>query len=546
MLVPSTKKTVTITRADYAQSVLWLDGRPFSVAPVPYMIPILNCASEKMILMTGRQVGKSTTLSATILTEQTAIPHYRTLYVAPRNDQITQFSGDRLAHMIAHSPYIQKHYIDSKVIQQSHAKGFKNGSMTFLRSCYHTADGIRGISANSIFIDEVQDIILDNIPVIEECAARKNPKRMIFCGTPKTFDNAIQKLWEQSTQHYWAIKCPHCGHWNVPIQFENLLPDYLGCTKCKKQLNAVRGEYVAKFPSREFVGFHISQAMVAGVEGTNVPWSRLYEKVTNPLYGVGKLYNECLGFSYDSGSKLLTETDVYNCCDKDMESLTIDRKPEWGMQVVCAGVDWGVLGGNTHTVVTIGGMDKDGRLRVLYSKKFPVDQNPVDQVDEIASLINRAGCVVVAADRGGGVYANAFLKKKLTWATLHEIEYKAKVNAGMQYNKDARSWMTDRTRAMAGVIIDIKNSRIVFPRSSVIKEFTPDLLTLACEYNERIRCFQIIRDINTPDDFAHTLVYLRIAAKKIAPAPRASVHELEEFQPPATFGAVSEDELPPY
>lgn len=526
------KQKIDITRADYAQSILWLDGKPFSVASVPYMIPIINCGSEKMILMTGRQVGKSTTLSATILTEQTAIPHYRTLYVAPRGDQVTQFSGDRLAHMITHSPMIQRYFVNSKVVQQSHAKGFTNGSMTFLRSCYHTADGIRGISANSIFIDEVQDIILDNIPVIEECSARKNPKRMIFCGTPKTFDNAIQKLWEQSTQHYWALKCPHCNFWNVPIQLENLGPEYLCCAKCKKQLNAIKGEYVAKHTNREFVGYHISQAMVAGVEGTGVPWSRLYEKVTNPLYGIGKLHNECLGFSYDSGSKLLTETDVRKCCDPEMTELSIDRKAAWGMQTICAGVDWGVLGGNTHTVVTIGGIDVDRKLRVIYSKKFPVDQNPVEQVDEIASVINRSGAAVVAADRGGGVYANAFLRKALSWASLHEIEYKAKVNAGMQYNVESKSWITDRTRAIAGVIIDIKSEKIVLPKREAIAEFVPDLLTLACEYNERIRAFQIIRDVNTPDDFAHTLCYLRIAAKMIAPSPRSTVHALEEFVPP--------------
>ncbi|MDD2230763.1 MAG: phage terminase large subunit family protein [Candidatus Cloacimonetes bacterium] len=547
MLSKSKHKIIEVSRADYAQRMLWLEGKPFSVEAVPYMKNILNCDAEKVILMTGRQVGKSTTLSANILVEQTAIPHYRTLYVAPRNDQVTQFSGDRLSQMITHSPMLQKYFVDSKVIQQSRAKQFMNGSMTYLRSCYHTADGIRGISANSIFIDEVQDIILDNIPVIEECSARKNPKRMIFCGTPKTFDNAIQKIWEQSTQHYWAIKCPHCNHWNVPIKEDNLCRDFLGCAKCKKEINAVHGEYVGKYPDRAFVGFHISQAMVAGVPGTNVPWNRLYEKVDNPLYSASSLYNECLGFSYDSGSKLVTESELRNCCDPETTVLSIDRKAEWGIRVVCAGVDWGVLGGNTHTVLTIGGMDCNGNLRILFTKKFPVDQDPTSQVDEIAGLINRAGCAVVAADRGGGVFANGFLKKKLSWARLHEIEYKAKVNAGMQFNKDAQSWMTDRTRAMAGVISDIKNCKLVFPDFDIMREYFSDVLTLACENNEKIRCFQIIREMNTPDDFAHTLSYLRIAAKKIAPAPSLLVHELDTFQPPDKHqGGVDENELPSY
>lgn len=540
-----TKHTIEITRAEYAQRMLYLDGKPFSVAPVPYMIPILNCNAEKTILMTGRQVGKSTTLAATILTEQTAIPHYRTLYVAPRNDQVSQFSGDRLSAMINYSPMVTKYFTNSKMTQQSHAKEFTNGSWTYLRSCYHTADGIRGISANSIFIDEVQDILLDNIPVIEECSARKNPKRMIFCGTPKTFDNPIQKMWEQSTQHFWAVKCRHCNHWNVPLGESNLGINFLQCARCGGELHVLDGEYVAKFPSRAFVGFHISQAMVSGVPGLDVPWSRLREKVDNPLYSTGKMYNECLGFSYDFGSKLLTERELYECVDESTPTMSTQRAASWGMYTVCAGVDWGVLGGNTRTVVTIGGLDKNGMLRIMYSKKFPVDQDPVAQVNEIAKIINDAGVTCVAADRGGGVFANGFLKKQLLHSTIHEIEYKAKVNAGMQYNKDAKDWITDRTRAMSGVMSDIKGKKMIFPGGTFGREFFPDLLTLTCEYNDRLRCFQIIREINTPDDFAHTLVYLRIAAKKIGLAPKgAQVIDLEEFSPPD--GAASEEHFPAY
>lgn len=60
----------------------------------------------------------------------------------------------------------------------------------------------------------------------------------------------------------------------------------------------------------------------------------------------------------------------------------------------------------------------------------------------------------------------------------------------------------------------------------------PDLLTLSCEYNDTIRAFQIIRDPGTPDDFAHTLVYLRLGAKFFVPAPKRLKHDLEEFTPP--------------
>jgi hypothetical protein len=526
------KKTIAVTRSDYAQRILYLDGKPFSVQAVPFMIPILNCPSERMILQTGRQVGKSTTLSASILTGQTAIPHHRTLYVAPRNEQVVQFSKDRLSHMIAYSPLIQRLFVNSKVQQQVKAKEFTNGSMVFLRSCYHTADGIRGISANDIYFDEIQDIILDNIPVVEECAARKSPRRIIYCGTPKTFDNPIAKIWESSTQHYWAIKCRHCGHWNVPIGLENIGPDFLVCAMCKKQIYSLDGEYVAKYPSRTLTGFHISQAMIYGVPGTGLPWQRIIDKMNDPLYGMGKFMNECLGFSYDSGAKLLTETDLRNCCDPETNYLSTDRKAAWGIMRTFAGVDWGVLGGNTHTVLTIGGVDSEGRLRLLFAKKYPVDQDPVDQVEDVCRNINAAGCAFVCADRGGGHVANAFLRKKLTWAKVHEIEYKARVNRGMYYDEKSKTWITDRTRALAGIIIDIKNQRMLFPEFNLMNtQFFTDLLTLSCEYNDKIRAYQILRQVEVPDDFAHSLVYLRLAARKIGAMPTARHHTLEDFMP---------------
>ena len=525
--------TLRTTPADFAQKVIYLDGKPFSLAGLPSMVDILNTTTERRMLMTGRQVGKSTDVSAMITTELTSHPFWRALYVAPRNDQVSQFNNDKLQPMITNSPIIKKYYTDSTCTMQTMSKELLNGSMVYLRSCYHTADGIRGISANSVFIDEVQDIILDNIPVIEECTARKTPKCMTFCGTPKTFDNCIQKLWDQTTQHYWAMKCESCGHWNVPIVVENLGPDGLICKKCGSRIHVAHGEYVAMYPGRPFVGFHISQAMVAGVPQTGIPWSRLTEKLNNPLYSEAKFYNECLGFSYDNGAKLLVEADVRACCDPDTTEWIVKRKAEWGIYNLVAAVDWGVLGGNTHTVVTLGGVDRDGKLRVIYAKKFPVDQDPLSQIDELCSLIYPAAPAIIVADRGGGSLANSVLRKRFSGRPLYEIEYKAKVSDGMHFNAESKSWITDRTRAMAGVVLEIKAGRMIFPNFNLMKdEFAPDLLTLSCEYNERIRAFQIIRDPGTPDDFAHTLVYLRLGARYFAPNPKRTVHTLEDFVPP--------------
>lgn len=531
---------VSVTRSQFASRILYLDGKPFSLAGVPFMAPILDCPYERMVEMTGRQVGKSTNNSALMLTSTAANEHHRVLYIAPRNEQVIQFSKDRLSHMINYSPFFQDWLINSKVQQQVRAKEFTNGSFIFLRSCYHTADGARGITANDIYFDEVQDILLENIPIIEECSARKVNRKIVYSGTPKTFDNPIAQIWDQSTQNYWAVKCPACNHWNIPLDIANLGEESLVCAKCGKPISALTGMYVSKFPEKGVAGFHISQLMIYGNPGTGLPWSRVMEKYRDPLYGIAKFTNECLGFPYDVGAKLLTEGHLRACSTREGDEYyqpqwTIDRDGKWGLRLVFAGVDWGVLGGNTRTVLTIGGLTPAGKLKVYFAKKFPVDQDPVEQVTEVGDLIAQAGCRMIAADRGGGHVANAFLRKKLPNTLVYEIEYKPRVTQGMYYNTKSMSWITDRTRALSGVIIDIKSRMMEFPDYRCWgSTFAPDLLTLSCDYNDNLRAYQILRQNSIPDDFAHALTYLRLAARKMAVNPHAKAHSLDDFVLPGS------------
>lgn len=537
-MINTTKKKTILqsTRANVAQKFLILDGNPLSFAAVPYMAQIMDCEVERKLMKTGRQVGKSTEMAADLMTDTISTPHNRSLYVAPRNEQVMAFSNDRLAHMIQYSPVVQDFYVDSSVQQQVKAKEFKNGSMIFLRSCYHTADGIRGLSLNKAYIDEVQDIIADNIPIIEECTYRKNPRGILYGGTPKTFDNTIEQLWTQTTQHHWAIKCEGCGKWNYQLGIEHMGPEFLWCSKCHTRLDPLLGEYVANYPDRDFAGFHVSQLMLAGTPGTGVPWSRVYSKLHDPMYGTAKVYNECLGYSYDSGAKPVTETELIACCDPERPGFTLQRKSDWNIKQTVAAIDWGVPGGNTHTVLTVGGLSGEGKLRVMYARKFPIDQDPTSQIDDIVNDISTAGCALVVADRGGGHVANDFLKKKLTWARVAEIEYKAKVTKGMYFNPQSGSWITDRTRAIAGIIIDIKSQNMIFPDGIAMKPYFTDILSWSAEYNDRLRHYQIIRALNVPDDFGHTLVYLRLGAKKLLISPRTTEHSLEDW---AAWGTVA-------
>ena len=124
--------TLNTTPADFAQKIIYLDGKPFSLDGLPYMVDIMNTQTDRRMLMTGRQVGKSTDLSAIAVTELASHPFWRSLYVAPRNDQVSQFNNDKLQPMLSNSPIIKKYYIDSSCVMQTMSKELLNGSMMYL------------------------------------------------------------------------------------------------------------------------------------------------------------------------------------------------------------------------------------------------------------------------------------------------------------------------------------------------------------------------------------------------------------------------------
>ena len=78
---------------------------------------------------------------------------------------------------------------------------------------YQDAERTRGISADKNVIDEVQDMDISFLPVIHETISASQEWGLIqYAGTPKTMDNTIQVLWQDSSMAEWMVKCPHCSH----------------------------------------------------------------------------------------------------------------------------------------------------------------------------------------------------------------------------------------------------------------------------------------------------------------------------------------------
>jgi hypothetical protein len=139
---------------------------PFSFGSRRYLRSIYDTTSPRVLLKCGRQVEKSTYLGNRLLALTCIQPSFTALYVSPTNQQSKTFSNDRIKEPIETSARLRAWTTD-KLAQNVFQKKFINRSQIVLRYAFLNADRVRGIPADMICIDEIQDIHTDSVPVIE-------------------------------------------------------------------------------------------------------------------------------------------------------------------------------------------------------------------------------------------------------------------------------------------------------------------------------------------------------------------------------------------
>ena len=245
---------------------------------------------RKILLVFGRQSEKSTTIGNMMISMCNLIPYLRALYVSASDTQMREFSDERLRAVISTSPLLQR-LVGTGLkghtqVQNVQTKRWVTESKIALRAAYRNADRVRGISSDLLTVDELQDMIIDILPVIEEVLFRSEldgGPMSIYAGTPKTFDNAIEFYWGRySTQNEWAAKCGRCSTGAV-IDEDHIGPEGLKCKKCGAELNPVDGkaEWVRMGQAEaEWEGFHLCQP-VAVYAYRNYPdvFARMWESL---------------------------------------------------------------------------------------------------------------------------------------------------------------------------------------------------------------------------------------------------------------------------
>lgn len=519
--------------SDIVTGMLTVDGQPFKFDGRQYLKGLYDqferypVGCRNLILIAGRQVEKSTTQAAKSVSLGMVNKAWKTLYVAPRFDQVTVFSQQRFKPMCEDSPQVMGTWVQpGRTLWQVGAKQFTNGSFFNFRSCFLSADNARGITADHLMIDEIQDIVPEAIPVLEQCQSHTRPeiRYNTYAGTAKGTSNIISRRYRNSCMFEWLVPCGGfenvgCRHWNI-INEDIIQDDKYACSKCGRGINPHIGEWVAQ--RTELLdtrwGFRISQPMVPFKFHKDIVDVR-----DDPNTPRSSYLNEVLGLPYDEGTAGLTEADMQNACQEYgmLDLDTIKREfADRGLPVF-AGVDYGTGEGvnPSYTVLTIGTLLHSGVFKVLWMRKLKNREAALAKQPELLDKFCRqAGVRWWGADYGFGAQNNARLASdEFRWDrvsgpnVLMEFQY---VASKCWATWDQYTYRLDRNQAINRVIDAIKRpSRaqgIVFFNYGDFGDFLDDFTTVTMEYNETTNRTRWNHSL--PDDALHSVLYAYHAA----------------------------------
>ena len=502
---------------------------PFTFEGRRHMRDIYDTSARRILLICGRQVEKSTAIGNSAIAYSCMVPGYRTLYVSPSATQTKTFSVDRLKEPLETSD-ILKGFTTSLLQQNVFEKQFVNRAKITLRYAFLNADRIRGIASWRLLIDEIQDILADNIPVIEQSTshAPERWKSFVYAGTPKSLDNSIEYYRSgtakdgtpMSTMGEWVVPCDRHGgdggrYWNILCE-KNIQKKGLSCERCHQLINPMHedAQWAMMQAKGIFESYRIPQLMV--------PWRSWAEIMLDyGRYDRARFYNEVLGTSYDSGLRPLTRQQMRDVCTGDpMTPKYLEKyKTLSASNPVFAGIDWGT-GENSYTVLTLG-MYVNSKFTIFYAHRFTgEDVDPEPQLEKISQMIQYFNVRLIGTDYGGGFHPNDRLTRLFGPKRVWKYQWMARGKKKLEWKGSFRRYQAVRTEVLSDVFNAIKRKQLMFPVWSDFEDpYAQDFLNVFAKYNNQLRMIQYDHRPDRPDDTLHSTTYCFLVSMLLYPRP---------------------------
>lgn len=519
--------------------VLQLRGSPYSLNWSHFMFePMFRIGDvpRQMVWRTGRQVAKSTGMAASQIIRAITTRDYNILTVMPLYEQVRKFSTNYVRPFLITSG-IKSYIVGDKSSDSVLQRALGRNSNLYFSYSSGDPNRVRGIPADELDVDEVQDMDMEDLPIIEACMDASRFKILRFTGTPKTFDNTIHLLFEDSSQAHWHIPCTTtgCKHENRCDVDGGLLDmidaDTLVCRECGKPLNSRLGYFVHDYPSRRaiFPGYHVPQPILPMHYESPQDWYVLKEtQRKKPTYA---FMNEVLGESYDLGAKVITEEEVTRAAQAEPCMPSEVRTGQYIGQVV--GVDWGGRGKEkitdsddfiSNTALSLCCLLPNGKIEVRWLHKVPY---AIDLGQEASIAVDAAvnsHSDYIAMDYGGQGNVQEQLIKANSWPQERIVPFSYAVMRPSRpivfyeppkHHGVRSSYTLDKPRSILLLCELIKRGWVILPKSDVyINDHLRDFLAI---YEESIDNPAgspkrlIKRMVRRTDDIVHSINFAVMA-----------------------------------
>jgi len=448
---------------------IMLDGRQFSYKKHEYLIEPYKDMHPWQVEMKATQLGlTSKALLRTVY--GCRYGDYRgILYLFPSRTDVTDLSKTRLNPLIEDNPDTIGQWIAET--DSANVKKIWN-SYLYLRGMKSRV-GLKSVPIDFAIFDELDEAPQNAVDMAMERMAHSDIAHVMFLSNPTLPDYGIDKLFQETDQQYWLLKCEKCNEYNNLVEtFPDCLRSYRGkvyraCIKCGGELNPAIGEWVAKRPSiTEKRGRQYSQ--LYSQSKANSPEAILHK--FNTTNNLTDFYNLKLGLPYVDAANRLSIQEVLDCC----ENYGIESSSNEGTYM---GVDQGA---QLHVVIGKRGEPKD---KIIYVGKL-IGNNEDDKTDysgwkELEELMKRfkvMRCVIDALPNT----KNARIFSERFWGKVFLCYYNEHQRGNYRWNEKDMVVYANRTESLDASHREIVEQNVVLPRKSdTILEFAEHMHNVA-------------------------------------------------------------------
>jgi hypothetical protein len=507
-------------------------SEPMSLRAFPFAFHLLPINIGGYTVIRGsRQIAKSTTFAARQRLNAHMIPKFKSLYIAPKADQVKTYSN-RLREL---ETAFRFPTVSHKFRQNLQYKEYPNGSTIQLINVDTQVSSARGMSTDELLYDEYQNFDPSFEPEIDEIQRASHMPVTLYAGTSLTTDTALEGKYAESSQGLWVIRCEACNHENIPTPEEGVMdmiqPKGVCCSKCGALLDVTKGQFQHMDQEKfelGFYGFHIPQIIVPAVVNNVLRWDEIYRKKLNQ--DPRKFLQENLGIPTQEGEREITENDLRRICVLGDSYTPLHTKATNNQYyAVFSGCDWGgsdydlsnktKLSYTCHVVI---GLTRDGRFDILHAKKYEgMTYSAI--ADDIMKHHNDLNGLALGADYGVGYAYNMLLRERMAPEQNLIFKYSA---PNAEIIKESPTmfnlYSLNRTESITALYYAIKSMRIRSITWDKMGKYLSDMLNLVRipqESNTGTTGFLYRKHGARSDDFLHALNFAYVVGRVFLQEP---------------------------